>query len=187
MELSAEQEKRALLEKIVELEGEVTDTKSDNSELSSQMDNYSKVIWSRNSITRTYRSRFGAPTLCMIMTSPSGFLIVDNGGNFWFWGRFPPGQARLVCRAISPGRRVSHTETICNWQIVLCKSLDVSCLLLLLFRYYILLLIYFCFQIIRLEEVIRDIILNSDHKHVQTINKIMDERLSGTKRKVGFY
>ena len=60
-------------------------------------------------------------------------------------------------------------------------------ILLLLFRYYILLLIYFCFQINRLKEVIRDIILNSDHKHVQTINKIMDERLSGTKRKVGFY
>lgn len=43
-ELSDDQEKRILLEKIVALEGELTETKSENSKLSSQMDNFSKVL-----------------------------------------------------------------------------------------------------------------------------------------------
>ena len=43
-ELSDDSEKRILLERIVALEGEVTETKSENSKLSTQMDNFSKVI-----------------------------------------------------------------------------------------------------------------------------------------------
>ena len=43
IDLSNDQKKRQLLKKIVELEGEVTEAKSDNSKLSSQMENYSKV------------------------------------------------------------------------------------------------------------------------------------------------
>ena len=42
-DLSDDQEKRYLLEKIVRLEGDLSQVKSENSTLSSQMDNVSKV------------------------------------------------------------------------------------------------------------------------------------------------